>query len=685
MPDFAPIEIKVFDEDGQLAAVFQLAVDGDYLIGRESAGAQLPLSDSSVSRRHATLRLAGGRLLVADDGSTNGSELAGIGPSPRRLTGDFIEWPTEATLFAGIYRLTRSRPGEGAPQPLAEEAIDPSHDPAEDATSVVGHRPRGVAAAAGAPPLPDLDPFDSSSRSDDFPRSVFNGRQVIPVHELRQSGKLAGETDYLAIGGGVGSFIWVDHLRVFGVAEGQIRVIGVNANSWDKWGEYCENSQIPPRERIRSNSISTPDNIWGFPGYASRETLSELGRGNLKALKYVFQVFGEPALAESYTPRLSHIFSSMAKEQQRIGWSRMFAFGRAIALRKTDDGRFVLAYRVPHDQSDGGDRDRFWIARHVHLATGYPSTRYLPILQAFKRKHRDNIQVVNAYENHEAVYRRLEQKGGTVVVQGRGIVASRVLQRLYEARAKNRQISVLHLMRSPVARGHAFDLSRRSVSHDVELQPFNWPKSCWGGAYRRLLEEASPDERAKLMSDWGGTTTAERSDWIEIINVGKREGWYRAYYGEVDKIRLRDDKVITMIRSKGQFSETLDLAADYLIDCTGLVADATSSPFLKDILDTYKVPRNKVSGSGPEQQLAGLTVTSQFEIKALRNGDGRVYGAGVVTANGPYAAVDSFLGLAYAALRSVDHLAYLRAPSVRRTGPLRSFGQWLKWCAGAAP
>ena len=71
-------------------------------------------------------------------------------------------------------------------------------------------------------------------------------------------------------------------------------------------------------------------------------------------------------------------------------------------------------------------------------------------------------------------------------------------------------------------------------------------------------------------------------------------------------------------------------------------------------------------------RLAGLAVNNSFEIAGLQNGRGRVWAAGVVTASGPYAAVDSFLGLQFAALRSVDHLGALRAPGVSRFGPLRS-------------
>lgn len=664
----APIEILVRNQQGETVARFQLTDEGQYQVGREQASVEIPLVDSSVSRRHAAIRLAGGRLFVTDSGSTNGTRLgeAAIGAH-------WYEWLSGVPLVIGIFTLIHE------PSDFPDE--EPAVESDDDRTAQVGGRGAAPPPPGGGPvpPEPAVPWLES-----EFPGRLF-ARDTVPLAEIRASGKLAGEVDYLAVGGGIGSFAWVDHLRVWGVPEGAVRVIGVTPVSYEKWKEYCENSQIPGHERIRSNSISTPDNVWGFPGYALRETWRDLKAGRFSGLRHVFQVFAEPTLAETYTPRADDVHKSLDREQIRIGWARMFVPGRVIALRKTDDGRYVVAYKIPADQSDGGDRDRYMVARFVQVATGYPTTRYLDDLQSFKRQNRGSNRVVNAYEDHEGVYRALGDRGGTVVVRGRGIVASRVIQRLWETRQRNKQIGILHLMRGPVDQGTRFDLSRRDVGHDVEMQPFNWPKACWGGHYRKMLEDAPPERRVELLANWGGTTTAERSDWTEILSSGKREGWYRIYFGEVKKMRLKNDKVVTEIVAKGQFSETLDLVADYVIDCTGLIADVTSSPFLKDLIARYNLPRNKATGSGPDQRLAGIAVTNQFEIRTLRNGQGRVYAAGVVTQNGPYAAVDSFLGLQYAALRSVDDLGAIRAPGIRGMGPLRSLGQWLKWVAGAAP
>ena len=131
--------------------------------------------------------------------------------------------------------------------------------------------------------------------------------------------------------------------------------------------------------------------------------------------------------------------------------------------------------------------------------------------------------------------------------------------------------------------------------------------------------------------------------------------------------------------------ESVDLTADFVVDCTGLIARVDETPLLADLVRTYDLPRNKAAGDGAELRLAGLAVNTAFEVAGLQNGRGHIWAAGVVTANGPYAAVDSFLGLQYAALRSADHLGLMRAPGISRFGPLRSAAQWLKWCLGRSP
>ena len=145
---------------------------------------------------------------------------------------------------------------------------------------------------------------------------------------------------------------------------------------------------------------------------------------------------------------------------------------------------------------------------------------------------------------------------------------------------------------------------------------------------------------------------------------------------EVD--RDGDGRVATRISSSLAGGGSLELTADYVIDCTGLVAKPDRSPLLGDLIERYDLPLNK---------LDRLAVANDFELPAMRHVDGRFYAAGAVTLGGPYAAVDSFLGLQYSALRAVQAMQRERprAPHLRRLNGLYSLWQWTKWARGATP
>ncbi len=80
-----------------------------------------------------------------------------------------------------------------------------------------------------------------------------------------------------------------------------------------------------------------------------------------------------------------------------------------------------------------------------------------------------------------------------------------------------------------------------------------------------------------------------------------------------------------------------------------------------------------------------LRVGNDFEVDGMANGPARMYAAGAMTLGGPLAAVDSFLGLQYAAMVATLSLARNRAPGIRRLNVVTSPIQWLKWAVGARP
>ncbi|HEY9810140.1 MAG TPA: FHA domain-containing protein [Halomicronema sp.] len=507
----------------------------------------------------------------------------------------------------------------------------------------------------------------------EFPPADFLGKQIVPVQDIYAMKLPVDEVDYGAIGAGLGSFIWVDYLRIFGVKPQQIVALGMEKEPYARYRRLCLNSQIPLHERLRSNSDSCPDNIWGWPSYALREAWGDFFKGKFgSSFKYLWQVFAEPSFAETYTPRSGNVFASIDREVARINWQQIYRYGRVRGIRKTDDGRYAIAY----SRSSSESREHaFLIVRYVHLAPGYPAIQFLPDLQEYRQKTNDFKSVVNAYEEHSHVYEYLEQKGGTILLRGRGIVASRIVQRVYEARLRNPNIFLVHLMRSPKPQGNRFGKSQRRVVNHYELQPFNWPKANWGGELRRVLEEATPEQRKQLLTDWGGTTTAERGDWQHIVEEGLSRGWYKIEFGDVVKVAQENSKVVTYIQEK-QFNGEVRLQADFVIDATGLDAHVKANLLLDDLVNCYSLPLN---------YLGRLSVNNDFELVEMRTDKGRVYAAGAVTLGGPYAPVDSFLGLQYAALRCVDNLAFVRAPGVKKLNVFRSFMEWVKWAFLQSP
>ncbi|AFY33969.1 FHA domain-containing protein [Calothrix sp. PCC 7507] len=603
------------------------------------------LNSNEVSRYHALIDWEQNQLVVIDQGAVNGVFVNGQRQMHSVLaSGDTVQ----IGPYVMMVTFVTNAPTRAVTSPPSRIQFNPNTNLPDPSLR----------------PARPVTPLGSN-----FPPPAFQAENVV-VQALYATGLPVDEYDYLAIGAGLGSFVWADLLRISGVRADKILALGLEEQPYARYKRLCLSSQIPLYERLRSNSDSCPDNIWGWPSYALREAWHDFSKGQLNtAFKYLWQVFGEPTYAETYTPRAGNVFDSIDREAKRIGWNQIYRYGRVRAIRKTGDGRYCVAY------SRGPGNYAFVVARYLHLATGYPAIQFLPDLQAYREKYQDFKSVVNAYEAHDHVYEQLERQGGTVLIRGRGIVASRVVQRIYEARKKNRNITVLHLMRSPKPHGNKFQKAKRTVKNHYEFQPFNWPKACWGGELRVMLEKASPDERKSLLADWGGTTTADRYDWQLITEQGISEGWYQITFGEVLGVEQdSQNRTITQIQEKGFGKMTL--SADFIIDATGLDAKVEASPLLDDLVKHYRLPLN---------HLGRLVVANNFELVEMRSGKGQVYAAGAITLGGPYAAVDSFLGLQYAALVAVDGLAAAHAPGLHRLNVLSSFGQWWKWVLNQSP
>ncbi|MEM7800326.1 MAG: FHA domain-containing protein [Chloroflexota bacterium] len=676
----------------------------------------------NLSRKHLSIMQEGFDIVVKDEKSGNGTILNGDRIEKGTLTnGDVLRLGTlelEVSLpnLESLRRLQLAqnktvvldldgplvdeKPSKAAPPPPRQvngsETIPPlapagfrAAPPVENGGTIVWDEDEDeisdVGEVADRVPIENrtivFDPDDDSLKplfnrqveKAKFPPAWFN-QEMVSVRRIESSGYQVDEATYLAIGGGLGSFIWIDNLLIYGVPREEIMSIGFEPKPYGRYRRLCGNSQIPDRERLRSNSDSTPDNVWGWPGYAPREIFRDFRNGNLKnAFRVTWQILAEPVYSDTYTPISGNVFDSIDREAERIEWDQIWRRGSVRAIRKTDDGRYAIAYAQKDRQ--GNSTYKFALANFVHLAVGYPGIRLLNNLQEYRRRTGDFKKIVNAYEVHDHIYKQLERKKGVVLIRGRGIVASRIIQRIFETRQIGGNVQVIHLMRSPKPEGSRNGFSQRVVDNHWEFQPFNWPKAAWSGIQRIQLEAAPPGTRKQLLSgdSWGGTTTADRDDWRQMVATGLAEGWYEIRFASIKGVDSKGDKVAVAIESQ-HTQTTLD--ADFVIDATGLESGIDAHPLLKDLLDQYDLKRN-VQGR--------LEVTNDFEIAGMRHQNGRMFAAGVITLGGPYAPVDSFLGLQYSAQRAIEFLRKQRAPGIRRLRGLRSVIQWTKWARGVKP
>ena len=153
------------------------------------------------------------------------------------------------------------------------------------------------------------------------------------------------DSKFISIGGGIGSFVTVDYLRIYGVAASDILVLSPLEKPWSGYEYLTRVSQIPRGERLRSDSSSTPDNIWGFPGYAIREAF---GATTMKEfVSPLWQVLVEPILRNYYTPKAGQAFDTMAAESKRVDYDARVRQGHVRMVRRRRGGGYFSILTPP--------------------------------------------------------------------------------------------------------------------------------------------------------------------------------------------------------------------------------------------------------------------------------------------------------------------------------------------------
>ena len=392
----------------------------------------------------------------------------------------------------------------------------------------------------------------------------------IPVYDM----------PFVSVGGGIGSFAMVDTLRIAGITTDQIRVISDLERPSQTYEYLASNSQIRSGHRLRSDSSSTVDCIWGWPGYALREAWGKKTPG------VAVQVLLEPVAADYYTPKAGQVYESLNREAARIRWNQMVVPGIVRHVRRRDRGDyFVLS--TPPAGSAATKRIEFR-SRFIHMAVGYPGVRFLDDLQAYRKEHNDFQRVVNAYEPHDHVYAEMRRRPCTVLVRGAGIVASRVLQRLIDDRDQHgAQTTIVHLFRNYPA-GPQGDKAtfRRPAAKGLGVSGVQLSQGSVGAGRSVTISnhsKAMPAVTSSMPS--AGTNTAPRKHWREQLDRGEAQGFYLQGRGEVQSvIPIPDTRQIRTVVGGTTGLPTTEYDADFIIDATGLEANIEDHRVVMDLL-----------------------------------------------------------------------------------------------------
>jgi hypothetical protein len=459
------------------------------------------------------------------------------------------------------------------------------------------------------------------------------------------------------VGGGLASLALVQTLRVAGVPARDLRVVSPAGDPAESFRHLAHAAQLDDKQRLRSDSATRMDAVWGFPGYALEEAAARRSVGPL------WRVFAEPLGVEVFTPVSGHVYQGIAAEAERLAWTDMLLRGRVTMIRPRCEGGFFSLV-------DDGHRRSVVRSRYVHLGPGYAGLRLTEELARYRAHHGDGFSCVHAYEPHDHVYRVLARTGGTVVVRGTGITASRVIERLIDVRDRSgREVHVLHVARRPARRPGA------DAAAVWDHQPFNFPKAALGGQLAAQIASTHDDEaRGDLITALAGTTTPSRRSWRAQLRRGHADGFYRVLIGNITDLSPAPGGGVRLRVRDGQTPDLHgDLHAAFLIDCTGLMPDVAAHPLVDDL---FRAGLARTNAHGR------MAVDENFEIREARNGAARLFATGAMTFGSRVGPVDSFWGLQAGALRVCDELA--RLGFCDRIGMRRSVGGWWRWLRGRA-
>ena len=201
------------------------------------------------------------------------------------------------------------------------------------------------------------------------------------------------------------------------------------------------------------------------------------------------------------------------------------------------------------------------------------------------------------------------------MLRGGGIVASRVLQRLMDDRAKyGLSTEIVHLFRTYIAGPHGPNAwNRRQGGNGFAYQGFNYPKSVWGGQLKAEMRKLEGDAaRGEVQADGRHQHAVPPAlASADEARAGTAAGTAR-WQARSSEMRLeqRQDRQLR----QDPATACVEVAADFVIDCTGLEADIAEHRVLADLLEHSGAGRNP---------LGRLDVERSFELRGAAQRPGR--------------------------------------------------------------
>lgn len=182
-------------------------------IGREGDN-DITLDHKQVSRLHASLREEFEMVVLHDETSRNGTFINAEGVEQVVLAeGDLFQigpflFTLEAILMPNQPAAVSHDPNQTIAMPLSAATL--VFDDQEDQLASLATVQQAKSQHEG---------------EGQFPPSWFE-QETVPIDLVKAAAFPMDETTYLAVGGGLGSFAWIDGLRVSGVPASEIIAVG---------------------------------------------------------------------------------------------------------------------------------------------------------------------------------------------------------------------------------------------------------------------------------------------------------------------------------------------------------------------------------------------------------------------------------------------------------------------------